>query len=144
MKFLFSTLILTTALAGCATRFTDLDYSDTMSRVSMANLCQHQKLLNNDDYNVYTAYQLTLGQQNGRIVDTARMQKLYMDDLERVRTLRFTPTELEKVRPYCVNIGMVAHRIRQQSSQPMPVWTPQPTLTTNCMTTYGWTRCTTN
>lgn len=143
MKLLYFTLILAAAVAGCATPFTDLEYRETISRVSMANICEREKLLKNDDYNVYTAYQLTLGEQNRRIVDTAKMQKLYLDDLERVRTLSFIPAELDKIRPYCANIGVVAYRIRQQGTQQIPVWVPR-TITTNCMTTYGWTRCTTN
>lgn len=143
MKLLFATLTLA-MIAGCASPYTDFEYGETISRVSVAGICEREKLLNNDDYNVYTAYQLSLGQQNRRIVDNGRMQKLYMDDLERIRTVKFTPAELDKVRPYCVNVGVVAHRIRQQGTQQQsPVWVPS-TVTSNCMTTYGWTRCTTN
>ncbi len=145
MKLLLITLTLAAAVSGCAAPFTDLDYRNTIGRVSIASICQREKLISNDDYNVYTAYQLSLGQQNRQSVDSNKMQQLYMDELRRLQTVSFTPKEVDNLRPHCVNVGVVTHRIRQQGyQQQIPVWIPPPTTTTNCMTTYGWTRCTTN
>lgn len=143
-----TTLAITLAaslITGCATQFND--YEGSSHRAAVANVCQKRGLITADDFAHYSALQMGWGaRQNMTIVDDDKLQSMYLQKVDQFN--RWEPrnsTELEKFRLQCADISVVASRVRGNSSTntpSMPTYTP-PT-TTNCMTTYGWTRCTTN
>ena len=132
-------------MSGCATQFDDYEGSST--RAAVANACQQRELITSDDFAHYSALQMGWGaRQNMTIVDDSKLKSMYLHKVAQFR--RWEPrnsTELEEFKLRCADISVVASRVRgvgSNSSQSAPVY--RAPTTTNCMTTYGWTRCTTN
>lgn len=132
-------------IAGCATQFED--YEGSSLRAAVANICQQRGFITPDDFAHYSALQMGWGaRQNMTIVDDAKLQSMYLQKVEQFS--RWEPrssTELERFRLRCADISVVASRVRgvgSNSIQSGPTY--RAPTTTNCMTTYGWTRCTTN
>ena len=136
---------LTTLIAsGCATQFND--YEGASNRAAVARICQQQGFITSDDFAHYSALQMGWGpRQNWTIVDDNKLQTMYLQKVEQYS--RWKPNssaEVERFKLQCADISVVASRVRNAgatATQSVPAYTP-PT-TTNCMTTYGWTRCTT-
>lgn len=130
---------------GCATNFND--YEGASQRAAVANICQRQGLITANDFAHYAELQIGWGpRQNMTIVDDAKLRDMYLQKVERL--VRWEPrnsAELEQFRLQCAHVSVVASRVRGAGSPPSqsaPIYTPP--ITTNCTTTYGWTRCTTN
>jgi len=139
-------LILTASLlSACATQFKD--YEGTSKRVALANVCEREGLISKEAFSHYASFQF--GEYARQyIVDEQKLRSMYFEEVE--RSANWKPTTLkdrEEIRLHCAQIATVAARVRpgansQQSQSSGYTYTPP--KTTNCMTTYGWTRCTTN
>ncbi|HRH04466.1 MAG TPA: hypothetical protein PK702_01440 [Burkholderiaceae bacterium] len=140
-----TTVFLIVLSAGCATNFND--YEGASQRAAVANICQKQGLISADDFAHYAELQMGWGaRQNMTIVDDGKLRQMYLQKVETFgRWEPRDPSEFERFRLNCAQISVVASRVRGYATQPIqnaPSYTPP--ITTNCMTTYGWTRCTTN
>lgn len=147
MKFFIflTTVISATLISGCATPFKD--YEGSTQRAAFANKCEQQGLITSDDFAHYSEFQMGgRARQNMEIIDNEKMQSMYLAKVERFRNwLPSSKTERDKFELECSTVVVVASRVRGNNSAPRqssPVYTPP--KTTNCMTTYGWTRCTTD
>lgn len=141
----FALIVLASLAAGCATNFND--YEGASQRAAVANICQRQGFITPDDFAHYSDLQIGWGpRQNMTIVDDAKLRNMYLERVDNLgRWEPRNPTELESFRLQCAHVSVVASRVRGNASQPSqsaPIY--RPPITTNCMTTYGWTRCTTN
>lgn len=141
------TLLIASAclLSGCATPFKD--YEGTAKRVALANVCEREGFISYEAFSNYASFQF--GEYARQwTVDEGKLKSMYLHEAE--RSANWKPriqSETEQLRLSCGQIATVAQRVRpgggaQQQSVPTYQYTPQ--QTTNCMTTYGWTRCTTN
>jgi hypothetical protein len=132
-------------MTGCATQFND--YEGSAHRAAVANVCQKRGMITSDDFAHYSALQMGWGpRQNMTIVDDNKLQSMYLQKVEQFnRWGSLSPNDLERLRLQCADISVVSSRLRGNSSANTPIIpTYTPPTTTNCMTTYGWTRCTTN
>jgi hypothetical protein len=132
-------------IAGCAS--TPFDYEDTARRAAYASLCQREGLISQSEFSNYTSYQL-VEFSNQYTHDRQRLQARYLDLLEQARRSSInTQRERDQVNMNCAQISTVAKRVDPNNAaqrQSTPAYQYKPPTTTNCMTTYGWTRCTTN
>lgn len=134
-----------TLLSGCATPFRD--YEGTAQRVALANICEREGHISKEEFSNYASFQL--GEYASQwTVDHAKLQSMYLTEMERTANWKpATMRESEQLRLNCAQVATVAQRVAPKSS---PLILPsnkdlyRPPQTTNCMTTYGWTRCTTN
>lgn len=147
MRFrpVYTVLALGLLASGCATDFSD--YEGATHRAALANLCEQRGLVSSDDFAHYSALQMGWGaRQNMRRVDDQKMRSMYLQKVEQFsRWEPKTESDKQDLRMRCADITVVASRVKGVNSAPsqsFPAYTPP--KTTNCMTTYGWTRCTTN
>lgn len=146
IKFrILGTFLSACLLSACATPFKD--YEGTSKRVALANICEKEGLISTQAFSNYASFQF--GEYARQwIVDEQKLKSMYFEEVERSANWKpSTPKEKEEMRLYCGQIATVAERVRpganaQQSQSTGYTYTPP--KTTNCMTTYGWTRCTTN
>lgn len=144
MKFFvsFGVAVLIPFISGCATDFDD--YAGATNRAAVANMCVKNGLINNDDFSHYVELQMGWGaRQNMTIVDDQKMKSMYLANVENFNRQVITPAVKESLRVECANIAVVASRVRGQTSTPRnsaPAYTPP--RTTNCITNYGYTTCT--
>lgn len=138
-------LVSFTALSGCATPFQD--YEGTSQRVALANICERQGHISKEAFASYASFQFG-GYASQWTVDQARLQSMYLTEVERSANWKpGTIRESEQLRLNCAQIATVAQRVAPNSSPPQPASPSnqyRPPQTTNCLTTNGWTRCTTN
>ncbi|MHB8948751.1 MAG: hypothetical protein ACYC4S_06775 [Rhodoferax sp.] len=132
-------------ILGCATPFND--YEGTAKRVAMANLCESKGFISSNAFSNYASYQFgEYAHQNMQIVDDNKLRQIYLNQVKIFRNYNITDADLENIKINCAEISTVAQRVNpsavQQRSSPSYLYTPP--VTANCMTTYGWTRCTTN
>lgn len=133
-------------LTGCASR--PFDYEGIAKRAAIASVCERERLITSGEFSSYTSFQL--GEYAGQYShDPSKLRSMYLDQVQESRKYTFnTDSDRDLLRMHCAEISTVAKRVapnnnaaRQNSS---PAYQYQPPTTTNCMTTYGWTRCTTN
>ena len=130
------------SILGCATDFRD--YEGSTGRAALANLCERHGLISSDDFAHYSDLQMGWGpRQNMTIVDENKMRSMYLSKVESSNKVVIeSPRDKEDFKLRCAQVSVVAARVRAQSSAPsqsVPAYTlPK---TTNCMTTYGYTRC---
>ena len=132
-------------LSGCATPFTD--YNGTAKRVAIANLCEREKFISTSEFNSYAAFQFgEYAHQNMQIVDMPKLQSMYLNELEQGTKLMANASQRdrEQLRLNCAQIATVAQKVAPGRNSPAPQLVPTAPTTTNCMTTQGWTRCTSN
>lgn len=145
MKKLVIAIASACLLSACATPFRD--YEGTANRVALANICEKEGLISNEAFSHYASFQF--GEYPRQwIVDEGKLRSMYLSTIDRSGNWRpRTEREREEFRLNCAQIATVAQRVRPSASaqqQIAPTNTYTPPTTTNCMTTYGWTRCTTN
>lgn len=141
------TLLIASAclLSGCATQFKD--YEGTAKRVALANICERERFISYEAFSNYASFQF--GEfAHQWTVDEEKLKSMYLHETEKYANWKPSiQSETEQLRLNCGQIASVAQRVRpgngaKQQSEPAYQYTPP--RTTNCMTTYGWTRCTTN
>jgi hypothetical protein len=131
-------------LTGCATPFRD--YDATANRAAIANLCEREKLISTQDFNSYVRFQFgEYAHQNMQIVDMPRLKTKYLNEFERGTKFleNASQSDRELLRLRCAQIPSSA-RVAPSQSAAFPQYFPPIPKTTNCMTTQGWTHCTTN
>jgi hypothetical protein len=131
-------------LAGCATPFRD--YEGTAKRVAVANLCEREGMISSEAFSYYSSYQFGEYAQQWE-VDKQRLQSMYFDELKRLEYWKpQTSMDKEQLKLRCGEITTVAQRVRPGNRAPtqQPEFIFKAPSTTNCFTTNGWTRCTTN
>lgn len=145
-EFIAMSIACTTLISGCATPFRD--YEGTANRVALANICEREGHISKEAFASYASFQF--GEYASQwTVDRAQLQSMYLTEVERTAKWRpSTARETEQLRLNCAEISTVAMRVspkaRATQQEPAPIYKINPVQTTNCMTTYGWTRCTTN
>lgn len=128
-------------LSGCATEFRD--YEGTSKRVALANVCEREGYITQEQFSYYSSFQMG-SYAHQWIVDDNRLRSMYFQELNNLKKQDLKSAEArEYLKLYCGEIATVAARVKpggtqQQTNQ----YTPP--KTTNCMTTYGWTHCTSN
>lgn len=140
-----SALILSSVLlVACATPFND--YEGTAKRVAVANVCEREGMISSETFSYYSSFQFGEYAQQWE-TDNQRLQSMYFDELSRLENWKpQTSRDKEQLKLRCGEITTVAERIRPGNRAPAksPEFTFKPPTTTNCYTTMGWTRCTTN
>lgn len=143
-KYLIA-LVSTSLLVACATPFKD--YEGTAKRVAIANICEREGYVSNEAFSHYASFQM--GEYPRQwIVDEQKLRTMYFSEVEKSADWKpRTQSEREQFRLMCAQVATVAERVRPNAStqqQRVPENSYTPPKTTNCLTTYGWTRCTTN
>lgn len=131
-------------LSGCASQFQD--YEGTAQRVALANICEREGYLSYEAFSSYSSFQFG-GYAHQWIVDQNKLNSMYLNEVQRSSSWKpSTQREQEELKMRCAEIATVAQRVspnnaaQQQNSSSYQYTAPK---TTNCMTTYGYTRCTT-
>lgn len=145
LVFTFAGIIGSIALVGCATPFKD--YDGTAKRVAIANLCEREKLISTSEFNSYASFQFgEYAHQNYQIVDMPVLEAKYVLELEQGTKWLANASQFdrERLRLNCAEVATVAQRVAPGRSSAAPQFIVPRATTTNCLTTQGWTRCTTN
>ena len=128
-------------LSGCATEFTD--YEGTSKRVALANVCQSEGYITQEQFSYYSSFQMN-SYAHQWIVDDNKLRSMYFQEVENLKRHDLNSTESrEQLKLYCAEIATVSARVQPGATQQQSYQYTPPT-STNCMTTYGWTHCTTN
>ena len=139
-----ATAISLTILTGCATQFND--YEGTAWRTAVANICQSEGYITQEQFNYYSSFQMG-SYAHQWIVDENKLQSMYYDAVNTLKRqdLKDSRTQ-EQLRLNCGQVATVAERVKPggTAQQAQQGYQYTPPTTTNCMTTYGWTRCTSN
>ena len=132
------------SLSGCASQFQD--YDGTAKRVALANICEREGYLSYEAFSSYSSFQFG-GYAHQWIVDENKLNSMYLNEVQRASNWKpSTQREQEELKMRCAQIATVAQRVspnnaaQQQNSSSYQYTAPK---TTNCLTTYGYTRCTT-
>jgi len=130
-------------LSGCVSQFKD--YEGTAARATLANICQREGFITSEQFSYYASFQLSEYPRN-YAVDFNMLNSMYLSKVEESKNHNFkNPSDQEKLRISCAQVATVAERVKpsgyQQQNAPGYQYTPP--QTTNCFTTYGYTRCTT-
>lgn len=144
MSNLKTILILTAGclVAACATPFKD--YEGTAQRTAIANLCEKEGYISSEAFSHYATFQMTEYPRQW-IVDEQKLRSAYFAEVEKMSGWSISQSDREKIKLRCAEVATVAERVRPRSGgqQRVPEYNYTPPKTTNCLTTYGMTRCTT-
>lgn len=142
---LFYLLLGSIFFAGCASK--PFDYEGTAHRAAYAGICQREGLITPDEFSSYTSFQLDEYAKQWSH-DRRTLEAIYLDQLDQNRKVKInSERDRDELKMNCANISTVAKRVNPNNAarkQSTPEYQYKPPTTTNCMTTYGWTRCTTN
>lgn len=143
MKKIQTLALVLLLLSGCAVREYQ-DYDGATSRAALANVCQRLGFISYEEFSHYINLQMGWGPRQTNTVNEELMRSMYLRKVEEARNWEpKAGSEREQLKMNCSQVAVVAARVRGQSNQPIatePTYIPRNT-TTNCMTTYGWTRC---
>lgn len=132
-------------VSGCASQ-PYRDYDSATSRAAVANMCERKGLVTSEDFAHYSELQMGWGPRQFGSVDSEKMQSLYLEKVAQYKQFEISDESAkERFKMRCAEVTVVASRVKGKNSAPsqsFPTFTP--TKTTNCMTTFGLTRCTTN
>jgi len=128
-------------LSGCVTQLPDNEYQLIANRVSAASVCKREQLITADQFNNYASFQ-TQTYPGQFQYDAQKLGSVVESTMGLAASAPVTDADRAKVELVCANIATVADRVRP-AGQPVyvpqaPVYTPQ---TTNCITNYGYTTC---
>ena len=138
------TLVAGCLVAACATPFKD--YEGSAKRTAIANVCEREGYISSEAFSYYATFQMN-DYPRQWTVDEQKLRSMYFEEVEKSSGWKPSPSEREQLKLMCAQIATVAERVRPKAStqqQRASEYSYTPPKTTNCMTTYGWTRCTTN
>ncbi|WMJ00164.1 hypothetical protein RBU55_01010 [Pseudomonas chlororaphis subsp. aurantiaca] len=138
------TVASTLSLAGCVTQLPESDYQNIATRVAQASICKREQLMSVDQFNHYVVFQ-TQGYPSQYLYDQAKLGNMVQASLAQAGATVVGEADRPVMEMTCANLATVADRVgarvRHTGVEPQsPVYTPQ---TTNCITNYGYTTCST-
>ncbi|WP_372739789.1 hypothetical protein [Neptunomonas sp.] len=120
------------------------DYKLTANRTALANVCERQGFITKDQFSYYATFQMNEYPEQW-IVDKEKLQRMYFSKLEEIKKVDFEAAELqEELKLNCAKIAVAAERVKPNRNTQQPALQSTNPTTTNCFTTSGYTRCTTN
>lgn len=137
-------LALATALAltGCVTQLPESDYNQIAKSVGQASICKREQLMSVDQFNHYVVFQ-TQGYPSQYVYDPAKLDNMVRSSLGQAGATVVGESDRPLLEMMCANLATVADRVgaRMQptvTAPQSPTYTPR---TTNCITNYGYTTC---
>lgn len=136
------TLVSALALTGCVTQLPESDYQFIATRVAQASICKREQMMSIDQFNHYVVFQ-TQGYPSQYLYDQTKLGNMVQASLMQAGAIEVGETERPVMEMTCADLATVADRVgaRMQPSAAVPqqpVYTPK---TTNCITNYGYTTC---
>lgn len=128
-------------LASCAAQEIK-DYDGYAARAAVASVCEQRGLVSTADYAAYMDLQMGWGPRQFGTVNDERMQAIYRTKFNELSRIEIrSEADKQQFRVACANVTNAAANLRAGSARQIaPAYTPP--ITTNCVTTYGLTRCT--
>lgn len=130
-------------LTGCISQLPEQQYQAIADRTALASICKSENLISQDQFNYYATFQMQ-GYPSQFSYDPAKLNNMFQARMAQVSTQTLSATDRSNLDLGCAEIATVADRVspagnaRAYSAPSVPVYVP---ATTNCLTTYGYTRC---
>lgn len=137
-----SALLFVCALfASCAAQEIK-DYDGYAARAALASVCEQRGLVSTTDYAAYMDLQMGWGPRQFGTVNEEKMQAIYRTKVNELSRIEIrSESDKQQFRVACANVTNAAANLRAGAGrQSSPTYTAP--ITTNCVTTYGLTRCT--
>lgn len=131
-------------LTGCMSQLPEADYQRLADKTAVASVCKREGLLDADQFNYFAAFQMQ-GYPSQFIYDSAKLNDLYRARMAQINSQPLSDADRSSLDLSCAEIATIAERVRPAGgaaayrAPPAPLYVP---TTTNCLTTYGYTRCT--
>lgn len=130
-------------LTGCISQLPEQEYQAIADRTAAASICKSEGLISSDQFNYYATFQMQ-GYPSQFSYDPAKLNNLYHARMAEVSTQALSSSDRINMGLFCADVATVADRVNPAratgaySAPSVPVYVP---TTTNCLTTYGYTRC---
>ena len=131
-------------LTGCISQLPEQEYQAIAYRTAAASICKSEGLISSDQFNHYATFQMQ-GYPSQFIYDSAKLNDLYRARMAQINSQPLSDADRSSLDLSCAEIATIAERVRPAGgaaayrAPPAPLYVP---TTTNCLTTYGYTRCT--
>ncbi|MNC02144.1 hypothetical protein D3C75_495140 [compost metagenome] len=130
-------------LTGCTSQLPEQTYQGIADRTALASICKRENLISQDQFNHYATFQMQ-EYPSQFSYDPAKLNNMFQARMTQVSTWELSATDRSNLDLKCAEIATVADRVSPAgnagtySAPSVPVYVP---TTTNCLTTYGYTRC---
>lgn len=128
-------------LTGCSVDLTEQQYQEISTRTAVASVCKREGFISANQFNHYATFQMK-GYPSQFNYDPSKLNQMYAATKAQADATVVTDSDRSQLELICADFATVADRV----SSPAPAVAPAPVYTpsnTNCLTTYGYTHCTT-